>query len=191
MKRFWLFGCLIFLNVFSQSSAEMHLVASEPQSQAFSNSSNLALSQKTDHPLPVNKAFNLSAILLNKNTLAVRWHVEKDYYLYKDKISFSFKDSSIESIRFPNAIIKNDEFFGEVSVYNTPLEVKVDLNKKERSSVLVTIEHQGCWEGGVCYPPQTDRLEVDSEGSKKAPLPIQEMETKGEKIVLSNFNKGV
>ena len=190
MKRFWLIGCLIFLNVFSQSSAEMHLVANELQPQASSNSSTLALGQKIDHPLPVNKAFKLSAILLNKDTLAVRWHVEQDYYLYKDKISFSFKDSSIESIRFPNAIIKNDEFFGEVSVYNTPLEVKIDLNKKERSSVIVTIEHQGCWEGGVCYPPQTDRLKVDLEGSKRAPITAQEIETKNEKIVFEQFQQG-
>ena len=193
MKRFWLISFVILLNLFSQSSAEKVPVANELGSESSQDISVITLgkeSQKVSHPLPVDKAFNLSAILLDNNTLLVRWLVQPDYYLYKDKILFSFEDASIENINFPESVTKNDEFFGEVSVFNTPLEVKVDLNNSERDSVLVTIDHQGCWEGGVCYPPQTDRLEVDFEGSKKAPLPIQDMETNNEKIVSEKFQQG-
>ncbi len=170
MKRFWLISFVILLNLFSQSSAEKVPIANELGSESSQNLSVITLGkelQKVSHPLPVDKAFNLSAILLDNNTLLVRWLVQPDYYLYKDKILFSFEDASIENINFPESVTKNDEFFGEVSVFNTPLEVKVDLNNSERDSVIVTIDHQGCWEGGVCYPPQTDRLEVDFEGSKK------------------------
>jgi len=193
MKRFWLISFVILLNLFSQSSAEKVPVANELGSESSQNLSVITLGkelQKASHPLPVDKAFNLSAILLDNNTLLVRWLVQPDYYLYKDKILFSFEDASIENINFPESVTKNDEFFGEVSVFNTPLEVKVDLNNSERDSVLVTIDHQGCWEGGVCYPPQTDRLEVDFEGSKKAPIPIQNMETNNEKIVSEKFQQG-
>ncbi|MDC1016192.1 protein-disulfide reductase DsbD [Candidatus Thioglobus sp.] len=193
MKRFWLISFVILLNLFSQSSAEKVPVANELGSESSQNLSVITLGkelQKVSHPLPVDKAFNLSAILLDNNTLLVRWLVQPDYYLYKDKILFSFEDASIENINFPESVTKNDEFFGEVSVFNTPLEVKVDLNNSERDSVLVTIDHQGCWEGGVCYPPQTDRLEVDFEGSKKAPIPIQNMETNNEKIVSEKFQQG-
>ncbi len=193
MKRFWLISFVILLNLFSQSSAEKVPVANELGSESSQNLSVITLGkelQKVSHPLPVDKAFNLSAILLDNNTLLVRWLVQPDYYLYKDKILFSFEDASIENINFPESVTKNDEFFGEVSVFNAPLEVKVDLNNSERDSVLVTIDHQGCWEGGVCYPPQTDRLEVDFEGSKKAPIPIQDMETNNEKIVSEKFQQG-
>ena len=193
MKRFWLISFVILLNLFSQSSAEKVPVANELGSESSQNLSVITLGkelQKASHPLPVDKAFNLSAILLDNNTLLVRWLVQPDYYLYKDKILFSFEDASIENINFPESVTKNDEFFGEVSVFNTPLEVKVDLNNSERDSVLVTIDHQGCWEGGVCYPPQTDRLEVDFEGSKKAPIPIQDMEANNEKIVSEKFQQG-
>lgn len=193
MKRFWLISFVILLNLFSQSSAEKVPVANELGSESSQNLSVITLGkelQKVSHPLPVDKAFNLSAILLDNNTLLVRWLVQPDYYLYKDKILFSFEDASIENINFPESVTKNDEFFGEVSVFNTPLEVKVDLNNSERDSVLVTIDHQGCWEGGVCYPPQTDRLEVDFEGSKKAPIPIQDMEANNEKIVSEKFQQG-
>ena len=193
MKRFWLISFVILLNLFSQSSAEKVPVANELGSESSQDISVITLGkelQKVSHPLPVDKAFNLSAILLDNNTLLVRWLVQPDYYLYKDKILFSFEDASIENINFPESVTKNDEFFGEVSVFNTPLEVKVDLNNSERDSVLVTIDHQGCWEGGVCYPPQTDRLEVDFEGSKKAPIPIQDMEANNEKIVSEKFQQG-
>jgi len=193
MKRFWLISFVILLNLFSQSSAEKVPVANELGSESSQNLSVITLGkelQKISHPLPVDKAFNLSAILLDNNTLLVRWLVQPDYYLYKDKILFSFEDASIENINFPESVTKNDEFFGEVSVFNAPLEVKVDLNNSERDSVLVTIDHQGCWEGGVCYPPQTDRLEVDFEGSKKAPIPIQDMEANNEKIVSEKFQQG-
>ena len=193
MKRFWLISFVILLNLFSQSSAEKVPVANELGSKNSQNLSVITLGkelQKVSHPLPVDKAFNLSAILLDNNTLLVRWLVQPDYYLYKDKILFSFEVASIENINFPESVTKNDEFFGEVSVFNAPLEVKVDLNNSERDSVLVTIDHQGCWEGGVCYPPQTDRLEVDFEGSKKTPIPIQDMETNNEKIVSEKFQQG-
>ena len=193
MKRFWLISFVILLNLFSQSSAEKVPVANELGSESSQDISVITLgkeSQKVSHPLPVDKAFNLSAILLDNNTLLVRWLVQPDYYLYKDKILFSFEGASIENINFPESVTKNDEFFGEVSVFNTPLEVKVDLNNSERDSVLVAIDHQGCWEGGVCYPPQTDRLEVDFEGSKKTPIPIQDMETNNEKIVSEKFQQG-
>ena len=193
MKRFWLISFVILLNLCSQSSAEKVPVANELGSESSQDISVITLGkelQKVSHPLPVDKAFNLSAILLDNNTLLVRWLVQPDYYLYKDKILFSFEGASIENINFPESVTKNDEFFGEVSVFNTPLEVKVDLNNSERDSVLVTIDHQGCWEGGVCYPPQTDRLEVDFEGSKKTPIPIQDMETNNEKIVSEKFQQG-
>ena len=193
MKRFCLISFLIILNIFSQSSAETHSVTNQLSSESSSDILTLALGkevQKTNHPLPAEQAFKLSAILLDNNMLAVRWLVQPDYYLYKDKISFSFEKASIENISFPNAVIKNDEFFGEVSVYNTPLEIQIELKNIQKDYVLVTIKHQGCWEGGVCYPPQVDRLEVSLEGSKKAPIPSNEKVTIDENIVSEKFQQG-
>ena len=193
MKRFCLISFLIILNIFSQSTAETPSVTNELSSENSPDISSLTLGkevQKSNHPLPAEQAFKLSAILLDNNMLAVRWLVQPDYYLYKDKISFSVDEASIENIRFPDATIKNDEFFGEVSVYNTPLEIQIELNNIQKDYVLVTIKHQGCWEGGVCYPPQVDRLEVSLEGSKKAPIPSNEKVTIDENIVSEKFQQG-
>ena len=193
MKRFCLISFLIILNIFSQSTAETPSVTNELSSENSPDISSLTLGkevQKSNHPLPAEQAFKLSAILLDNNMLAVRWLVQPDYYLYKDKISFSVDEASIENIKFPDATIKNDEFFGEVSVYNTPLEIQIELNNIQKDYVLVTIKHQGCWEGGVCYPPQVDRLEVSLEGSKKAPIPSNEKVTLDENIVSEKFQQG-
>ena len=193
MKSFCLISFLIILNIFSQSAAETPSVANELSSENSPDISSLTLGkevQKSNHPLPAKQAFKLSAILLDNNMLAVRWLVQPDYYLYKDKISFSVDEASIENIKFPDATIKNDEFFGEVSVYNTPLEIQIELNNIQKDYVLVTIKHQGCWEGGVCYPPQVDRLEVSLEGSKKAPIPSNEIVTIDENIVSEKFQQG-
>jgi len=194
MKQFCLISLLILLNVFSQTSAETPSVSTELRQETAANTSALSLgndnSQALNHPLPVNKAFKLSAILLNKKTLAVRWLVEQDYYLYKDKFSFSVEEASIKNVNLPEAIIKNDEFFGEVSVYPAPLEIEIELNNLEKDSIFVTIEHQGCWEGGVCYPPQINRIEVNFEGSKNAPSSTDEAVTESEKITSEQFQKG-
>ncbi len=194
MKQFCLISLLILLNVFSQTSAETASVATELSQESTANTSALSLgndnSQTLNHPLPVNKAFKLSAILLNKKTLSVRWLIEQDYYLYKDKFSFSVEEASIENVNFPEAKIKNDEFFGEVSVYTAPLEIEIELNNLKKNSIFVTIEHQGCWEGGVCYPPQINRIEVNFEGSKNAPSSTDEAVTESEKITSEQFQKG-
>ena len=194
MKQFCLISLLILLNVFSQTSAETASVATELSQESTANTSALSLgndnSQTLNHPLPVNKAFKLSAILLNKKLLTVRWLVEQDYYLYKDKFSFSVEEASIENVNLPEAKIKNDEFFGEVSVYTAPLEIEIELNNLKKNSIFVTIEHQGCWEGGVCYPPQINRIEVNFEGSKNAPSSTDEAVTESEKITSEQFKKG-
>jgi len=194
MKQFCLISLLILLNVFSQTSAETASVATELSQESTANTSALSLgndnSQTLNHPLPVNKAFKLSAILLNKKTLSVRWLIEQDYYLYKDKFSFSVEEASIENVNLPEAKIKNDEFFGEVSVYTAPLEIEIELNNLKKDSIFVTIEHQGCWEGGVCYPPQINRIEVNFEGSKNAPSSTDEAVTESEKITSEQFKKG-
>ena len=194
MKQFCLISLLILLNVFSQTSAETASVATKFSQESTANTSALSLgndnSQALNHPLPVNKAFKLSAILLNKKLLTVRWLVEQDYYLYKDKFSFSVEEASIENVNLPEAKIKNDEFFGEVSVYTAPLEIEIELNNLKKDSIFVTIEHQGCWEGGVCYPPQINRIEVNFEGSKNAPSSTDEAVTESEKITSEQFQKG-
>jgi len=118
-------------------------------------------------PLPADEAFNLDVIAIDERTLNVRWLVHKDYYLYKDKISISVEGASIANIAYPDATLKNDEFFGQVSIYDRPIEVLLSLANISSGKVTLSIEYQGCWKGGVCYPPQQANYSFSLPGSER------------------------
>ena len=106
-------------------------------------------------PLPADDAFQLSVTPINETTLNIRWLITDGYYLYRDKISFTSEDALIANINYPNSKTKNDEFFGQVEVYEKSIEVLLSFENIEKESITLTIGYQGCWTGGVCYPPQT------------------------------------
>jgi thiol:disulfide interchange protein DsbD len=194
MKKICFIFLLLFLNIVSQTSAETDTVLSDKSQASDVNTSSLILesnsSSELDRPVPVNEAFVLSANLNGPNSLSVRWNIKKNYYLYKDKISFAIEDATIKNAVYPKATTKNDEFFGEVDVYNSPLEIQIELEDELNSYVILTVEHQGCWEGGVCYPPQVDRLKVSSNGEERISLSSGETETDSEKITSEKFQQG-
>ena len=113
-------------------------------------------SLKAGGPLPVDQAFNLDVVAIDAQTLNVRWLVHEDYYLYKDKIAINIEGASIARIAYPDATLKNDEFFGQVSIYDRPTEILVTLEDVSSGEVTLSVEYQGCWKGGVCYPPQQE-----------------------------------
>jgi len=116
-------------------------------------------------PLPANEAFNLDVVAIGAQTLNIRWLVHKDYYLYKDKIAISVKGASIVNILYPDATLINDEFFGRVSIYDRPIEVLLSLEDVSSGQVTLSVEYQGCWKGGVCYPPQQANYNISLPGS--------------------------
>ncbi len=194
MKKLCLIFLFLFLNSGSQISAETVTVINDQGQTADTSSSSLILenssSLELDRPLPVGEAFELSAVLNNANSITVRWNIKKNYYLYKDKISFAVEEASIRNVTYPMATIKNDEFFGEVSVYSSPLEVQIELESMLKPYVILTVEHQGCWEGGVCYPPQVDRLKVSSKSTERIPISFRDTATDSEKITSEKFQQG-
>ncbi|MDP6163667.1 MAG: protein-disulfide reductase DsbD [Candidatus Thioglobus sp.] len=194
MKKLCLIFLFLFLNSGSQISAETVTVINDQGQTADTSSSSLILenssSLELDRPLPVGEAFELSAVLNDANSITVRWNIKKNYYLYKDKISFAVEEASISNVTYPEATIKNDEFFGEVSVYNSPLEVQIELESMLKPYVILTVEHQGCWEGGVCYPPQVDRLKVSSKSTERIPISFRDTAIDSEKITSEKFQQG-
>ncbi|MGE4570128.1 MAG: protein-disulfide reductase DsbD [Gammaproteobacteria bacterium] len=117
-------------------------------------------------PLPANDAFNLDVFAIDAQTLNIRWLVHKDYYLYKDKISIKVVGADIANVVYPDATLKNDEFFGRVSIYDRPIEVLLSLADISSGKVTLSIEYQGCWKGGVCYPPQQANYSISLPGSE-------------------------
>ena len=194
MKKIRFVFLLLFLNIVSQLSAETEIVLNDTSKATNAISSSLILdndgSSDLGRPVPVNEAFELSAILTGSHSLSVKWNIKKNYYLYQDKISFTVEEAIIKNVVYPEAIIKNDEFFGEVSVYTSPLEIQIEVEDELRPSVILMVEHQGCWEGGVCYPPQVDRLKVSTIGAERITGSDRPTATDSEKITSKKFEQG-
>ena len=194
MKQFFSIILLLVLVPLSTSWAETlsvdkesNLSESNQPSTLLESGDNLGFEKR---PVKVNEAFKLSAVSIDENTIAVRWIVKDNYYLYKDKISFSVKGATIQNALFPLAKLKVDEFFGEVSIYNSSVEVILSLTDIISNTVELTVDHQGCWEGGVCYPPQSDTIQVGFEGAQAFSSENDIQITSAEKSANEKFQQG-
>jgi thiol:disulfide interchange protein DsbD len=194
MKQFFSIILLLILVPLSASWAETlsvdkesNLSESNQPSTLLESGDNLGFEKR---PVKVNEAFKLSAVSIDENTIAVRWIVKDNYYLYKDKISFSVKGATIQNALFPLAKLKVDEFFGEVSIYNSSVEVILSLTDIISNTVELTVDHQGCWEGGVCYPPQSDTIQVGFEGAQAFSSENDIQITSAEKSANEKFQQG-
>jgi len=119
--------------------------------------------QEEDYLLP-DQAFQLSAEPSEPDAVLVRWNIADGYYLYRSKFKFSGNDSSVKIgvPAFPDAEIKEDEFFGRTEVYRQQVEIKLPIQRSDNSGrdLELTAVYQGCADAGLCYPPQTRKLKV-------------------------------
>ena len=173
MKRFLSIVLLLVLASLSPNWASELTTESELQSTSADSGSQInnilqlqdSLNNET-HPLQVHEAFPLSVVVIDDQTLVISWLIKENYYLYKDKMSFVADGAKIENINFPEAKLKQDEFFGQVRVYEKPIEILVTLSEIQNDVLPLNVEYQGCWNGGVCYPPQNDLIRVSLSGTE-------------------------
>ncbi|SVD16795.1 uncharacterized protein METZ01_LOCUS369649, partial [marine metagenome] len=145
MKHFFSIILFLLLIPFSQTWAETLNTDSALSQSSSAESSSLLLSDNNSknkkHPLPVKEAFELKALSADGETVAVSWLTKNNYYLYKDKIFFVAEGARIESAIFPKSKLKEDEFFGEVSIYDEPLEVILLLSDITSNPINLIIKH--------------------------------------------------
>ena len=106
-------------------------------------------------PLAPEEAFVMDYIIVEPSKAVIRWQFPKFYYLYKEKFIFTSKDFIIENVQFPPPEVIDDPFFGSSEIYHNVVEATLHLTPKIKgeSKGILEISSQGCWEGGVCYPP--------------------------------------
>ncbi len=122
--------------------------------------------------LEVDKAFRLSARSLDAETLEIRYDIAKGYYLYRDKFRFALEPAGIRAgePQFPAGKIKKDEFFGEVETYRKEVVIRLPFAAPEGAEALtLKATSQGCADLGVCYPPNTQTLQLPLAAMSLAP----------------------
>ncbi|MFN3988615.1 MAG: protein-disulfide reductase DsbD [Rhodocyclaceae bacterium] len=115
-------------------------------------------------PVAPEKAFLLSTRNVSDDAVEVTFKIRKNYYLYGDKFHFRAQPEHAalgDPQRLPGKI-HQDEFFGAVETYRDSVSIllPVALPPGEQRFDLV-IGYQGCWDGGICYPPQDQTVSID------------------------------
>jgi len=127
-------------------------------------------------PLSPAQAFIFSARALDAQTLEARWQIAEGYYLYRNKFAFHLTTNpaaekpayTLGKAQFPPGKMKQDDLFGAVETYRQEVTVRLPLNTLENTPTATAAPHvitlqavaQGCWDGGICYPPQTYTAQI-------------------------------
>ncbi|MCM2309385.1 MAG: protein-disulfide reductase DsbD [Sulfuritalea sp.] len=124
-----------------------------------------------EEPLPPEQAFRFSARAIDAKTIEARWQITDQYYMYRDKFKFALDGGTLGAPSLPPGKVKDDEIFGKVEIYRK--EVKILLPVESSGTVTLKAISQGCWDGGICYPPITQEAKLDlaAAGSAVAPAP--------------------
>ena len=110
-------------------------------------------------------AFKPSAKALDGQTIEVSYEIAKGYYLYRHAFKAAVQGEAAKAgaLDIPKGKEKNDDNFGRVEVYykKITLRVPVERNASGALALKLNVTSQGCADAGVCYPPQTQTLNVD------------------------------
>ncbi|MEP0063755.1 protein-disulfide reductase DsbD, partial [Paraglaciecola sp.] len=93
--------------------------------------------------------------------LILKWKIADDYYLYKKQFKTALKQTELGEPEFPEAMQVEDEFFGLSDVFRGELEVQYPIIFAAKDGV-VKIRYQGCADAGLCYPPVTKEVFLES-----------------------------
>ncbi|MDX1298908.1 MAG: protein-disulfide reductase DsbD [Pseudomonas sp.] len=109
--------------------------------------------------LPVEQAFALNVEPQSNGETLLRWNIAPGYYLYQQRMQFSGLPAGVEP-ELPSGLPYSDEFFGDSQIYREHLELTLPAGLNGR----VQLGWQGCADAGLCYPPQTQQLDLSGAG---------------------------
>ncbi|HCS07832.1 MAG TPA: thiol:disulfide interchange protein [Pseudomonas sp.] len=110
--------------------------------------------QKADF-LPANKAFVFTSEPLPSGETRLHWQITDKYYLYKKRFKFDGLHAAQTPV-LPQGQEHSDEFFGATQVYRDSLELLIPAG----ASGQVKVSWQGCADAGLCYPPQSQTVDL-------------------------------
>lgn len=105
--------------------------------------------------LPVEKAFIFTSERLESGETQLYWQIADNYYLYQKRLKFDGLAQEQVPV-LPEGESHSDEFFGEQQVYRQGLELKIPAG----ATGQIKVGFQGCADAGLCYPPQTQVINL-------------------------------
>ncbi|MFZ3084446.1 protein-disulfide reductase DsbD [Rhodoferax ferrireducens] len=103
------------------------------------------------------QAFRLNVSKQADGQLRLNWDISQGYYLYRQQMKVEVDPvGSALKVEWPTGTRKTDETYGESEVYHD--QVTALLTAPDTQAL--TIGWQGCADAGLCYPPQTRRVNL-------------------------------
>ncbi|CAM2990636.1 protein-disulfide reductase DsbD [Vibrio diazotrophicus] len=147
MIRKFFYFLLLTLPVFSHSAFAV-----------FGNNNTLSVSNDGNKFVPIDQAFSFNTFQQG-DRLFVDWQVKDGYYLYQDRITISAENVILGDYELVDGEPYHDEFFGDVTIYTTPLSIELPLSDYQLGARII-VQYQGCAKAGFCYPPETRVVEI-------------------------------
>ncbi|MEW6445195.1 MAG: protein-disulfide reductase DsbD [Pseudomonadota bacterium] len=112
------------------------------------------------------QAFAFSASAVSAERVEARFTIAPGYKLYRDKIRFESPGISLVA-DLPTGEPVKDSFLGDVSVYHGNVSIPLSLKGEALAgqTIALTAHSQGCFEGGVCYPPMAQTVNITLPGN--------------------------
>jgi thiol:disulfide interchange protein DsbD len=133
----------------------------------FGSSQLLAQSEEL---LPPEQAFSLVA-WMEGDQLVAQYDIAQGYYMYRERFDFQIEsgNATLDAAIMPAGKIKNDEFFGDMEVYRNQIRVVLPIlsSNLQATKLRIKATGQGCADIGVCYPPFSQTLNVDTASSMR------------------------
>ncbi|SDI04471.1 protein-disulfide reductase DsbD [Pseudomonas panipatensis] len=116
--------------------------------------------------LPVAEAFRLSVEDSDSQNVQLRFINAEGYYLYRHRMKFQVEPATVTlgEVRLPEGKAHHDEYFGDSQVYYAITDVQVPVNNPQKRPYTLVVTYQGCADKGLCYAPETARLNLSAEG---------------------------
>jgi thiol:disulfide interchange protein DsbD len=132
-----------------------------------------AAQSENNIPLPAEQAFSLTTKNDKPHQIIAHWKIAPGYYLYRDRIKFNLNPESagtLNKIKYPPSIQKEDEILGKYQAYDHDLIIKITLPSTIPVGTTLAISYQGCASSGFCYPPIKREISLAASNSKSNSL---------------------
>jgi thiol:disulfide interchange protein DsbD len=147
--------------------------------------SSLGLDQENEI-LPPEEAYRFSAEVSSPITLRLYWQIAGGTYLYQDKVKVdlvSGEGVSLGNYRLPPAETKKgalrpDGTIGDLQVFHDEIDLTIPLIRDNalETEIELRVRYQGCAEAGICYPPQTKKVNLRLPAMEGTPSPLERAE---------------
>ena len=125
----------------------------------------IAPAQAEEDPVPAARAYRVQGQADGGERIALHFTIRPGYYLYADKFAVrtDAPNVTLGEIERPRGKMMDDPTFGTVETFHEDLTLAIPLTARPpgQQSLTLQVDLQGCWSGGICFPPETRSVTID------------------------------